>query len=427
MSTTNSSIIARRDVLKTVGLGIGLSAVGTTWMSRPVRAATGSVGEVLYLVDNPNPFGGSTSVLYSVELVNGSAPVANLTKLGELADTEFTYVSSHIACTPDGSTIYAVNEGQAFGPGIRLGAWDVDSGTFSDVGPISGVDGNARLTQAAISPDGKLYLIDVVNDKLYEIQDYASNPSASSGLDVTVPLEGGDIVFDNEGTLYCYSLAPNKLLVIDPATGEVTEQLGEGLQSFTGLAIRDAGEGLLVGSRNKSSSPNPNSVIELDPADGSVDTVYAMKLDGNDFAHTFGDMSVGPLAPVCVECTEDGLLAKYEYACVETDPETGECVAYDFVFEKGDDNLVSYAGSYEEMDGEAFEPESATFETEFCSVWQVVKAGQEFVVQELTADGGVVTATNGDSKYAISFVAFFCTEGAATHFAESFPSNGRGR
>jgi len=42
----------------------------------------------------------------------------------------------------------------------------------------------------------------------------------------------------------------------------------------------------------------------------------------------------------CVECTTDDLLAKYEFACVEEIE--GECVEYDFVFEKGDDGLVTY-------------------------------------------------------------------------------------
>lgn len=426
--TTNQSLdIARRDVLKTVGLGIGLGAVGTTWLSHPARAAAGGASEVLYLVDNSNPRGGSPSKLYSVALVDSPTPVAELTLLGQLTDAGagITYVSSHIACTPDGATIYAVNEGAAFGPGIRLGAWDVDSGTFSDIGPIAGVPSTARLTQAAISPAGKLYLIDVVNDVLYEILDYATTPTASPGLTVSVGLEGGDLVFDNTGTLYCYSLSPQKLLVIDPATGDVTAQIGSGLQSFTGLAIRDAGAGLLVGSRNKSSSPNPNSVIELDPSDGSVDTVYAMQLGGAPFAHTFGDMSVGPLAPDCLECTSEELLAKYEFGCVETAIVDDEeiCVASDFQLERGTEDRISYTAGSFAADGDG-EPITASFETDLC-LWAVVKSGQQFSVQELTPVDGTVTVENTD-PYAISFVAFFCTEAAATDFVAAFPSRGRG-
>jgi len=129
----------------------------------------------------------------------------------------------------------------------------------------------------------------------------------------------------------------------------------------------------------------------------------------------------------CLPCESNDLLAKYEFACVETDPETGDCLAYDFVVETGDDSLVSYEpGSFESKDGEAFEPVSATFDTEYCSLWAVVKAGRGLEIQELVAEGGEVTATYLD-PHAISFVAFYCNEGAAQAAADAFPSNGGGR
>jgi len=130
----------------------------------------------------------------------------------------------------------------------------------------------------------------------------------------------------------------------------------------------------------------------------------------------------------CVPCESDELLAKYEFACVERDPETGDCLAYDFVLEKGDDSLVSYEeGRFESKEGEAFEPISATFGTkyEYCTLYAVVKAGRGLDVQALDAEGGEVTATYID-PYAISFVEFYCTEEAAQAAADSFPSNGGG-
>jgi len=412
----------RRDILKSSAL-LGAAGVfgtsGSVLMSIPASAATAATTEeVLYLVDNSDPFGGAPSVLYSVDLVDGTDPVASLTSVGPLTDTteNITYVSSHIACTPDGSTVYAVNEGAAFGPGIRLGAWDVDSGTFSDIGPISGVDSTARLTQAAISPDGKLYLIDVVNDKLYEIQDYATNPSAAPALDVTgTDLQGGDLVFDYQGTLYSYSLSPEQLLVIDPTTGDITEKIGADLQSFTGLAIRDAGEGLLVGSRNKSSNPNPNSVIELDPADGSVQTVYAMKLDGSDFAHTFGDMSVGPLAPDCVPCDLEEPI-KYEYVFEEDgDDADSEPDVDGFIPEDAPDafGYSGYVTKMEDGEPELYEPMTVCFGNpgNYCldSLAITVKAGRDladFAVTE--SDDGFCVAVDG--KYAISYIEFACAD-----------------
>ena len=133
----------------------------------------------------------------------------------------------------------------------------------------------------------------------------------------------------------------------------------------------------------------------------------------------------------CVDCPTDAeLLAKYEFECVETEMVDDEevCVGYDFAFEKGDASLVSYdSGNYVSKDGDMDEPVSATFGTEYCTVWAVVKAGQDFEVQEIESEDDLVTVTNGDSKHAISFAAFFCTEEAAQAFAESFPSRGRGR
>jgi hypothetical protein len=108
-----------------------------------------------------------------------------------------------------------------------------------------------------------------------------------------------------------------------------------------------------------------------------------------------------------------GLLAKYEF-------EDG-----DFVLEEGDDSLVSYQ-SYESKDEEENEPVSATFSTDYCRVYGFVKSGQSLSVQELLADeNGLVTAVYSD-PYAISFVAFYCTEEAANAALEAFPSGGRG-
>lgn len=140
-----------------------------------------------------------------------------------------------------------------------------------------------------------------------------------------------------------------------------------------------------------------------------------------------GETLVGLLSqicePACEECDTDGRLAKYEFPCVERDGE-GDCVAYDFVLEAGDSSLVSFE-SFESKDGEMYEPISATFGTEYCTLYAVVKAGQEIEVQELTPEGGSATAEYV-APYAISFVEFYCTEEAANEAAEAFPSNGRG-
>jgi hypothetical protein len=129
----------------------------------------------------------------------------------------------------------------------------------------------------------------------------------------------------------------------------------------------------------------------------------------------------------CVECDTDAMLAKYEFDCVETADD--ECADYDFVLETGDGSLVGYApGSFTSKDGEMYEPMSATFATEYCTLHAVVKAGRDTTVQEVVAEDGVVTVTAPD-KFALSFVAFYCDENAAIAAAEAFPGGkgGRGR
>ena len=131
----------------------------------------------------------------------------------------------------------------------------------------------------------------------------------------------------------------------------------------------------------------------------------------------------------CVDCSVDGQLAKYEFACVETDPDTGECLAYDFVPEgDADDNVAYTPGSFESKEGEAFEPMTATFDTEYCDLYALVKSGRELDVQSIEGnDGSVTVETANGGKFAISFVAFYCTEDAAVEAMEAFPSRGAGR
>ncbi|GAB6862095.1 vWA domain-containing protein [Haloplanus litoreus] len=130
----------------------------------------------------------------------------------------------------------------------------------------------------------------------------------------------------------------------------------------------------------------------------------------------------------CTECPDDaGMLVKYEFDCVETDDD-GDCVRWDFVPEGDTDpNIVYTEGAYENADGETNEPTSVTFDTEYCDLYAFVKSGQELAVQSFTdVDGAVTVDTANDEKYAISFVAFYCTEAAAQAALDAFPSGGAG-
>ncbi|WP_276261374.1 vWA domain-containing protein [Haloglomus litoreum] len=126
--------------------------------------------------------------------------------------------------------------------------------------------------------------------------------------------------------------------------------------------------------------------------------------------------------PECEECELAGMV-KYEY---EVEYEDDEVVFDGFVLDGEYDGGITYV-SDEDKDGSMYDPMSATFNLgDLCSAWAVVKAGQEFAVVEVTADGNGDVTVDYIAPYAISFVAFFCTPEAAQAYAENFPSRGRG-
>lgn len=124
----------------------------------------------------------------------------------------------------------------------------------------------------------------------------------------------------------------------------------------------------------------------------------------------------------CDPCELDGMV-KYEY---EVEYEDDEVVFDGFVLDGEYDGGITYV-SDEDKDGSMYDPMSATFNLGgLCDVWAVVKAGQEFAVTQVAANNDGNVTVDYVAPYAISFVAFFCTQEAADEYAENFPSRGRG-
>jgi hypothetical protein len=404
----------RRNVLRTVGVMGAVGTFGLPAFSGSV-AASSHVTETIYLshsVDSEN-----VTKLFSVDL--DSTP-------GEAVLTEVTSVTGNfqnvdaIAATSDGETVMFVDRNTA-----HLGEYDVSGDSFTDRGAISGLPTLTVL--AAYGLDGNLYVASNNTNKLYTVDDSVSPPVANEiGTITGATVNGADIVVDSTGTMFLHTNNNDTLYTVDyqnPVNGNVAATVvgQDDGSSLTGLAVRAAGTGDLVGS-----SRTDDAIVVLDKSNGSRTATFDMTLNGNAYSYTNGDMATGTIIDeTCDECTSEDLLAKYEFACVEE--VDGECVDYDFVFEKGDDTLVTYEpGSFMSKDDEAFEPVSATFGTDYCTVYAVVKAGQELAVQELVADDGEVTAEYV-APYAISFVAFYCTEAAAQAAADAFPSKGKGK
>jgi predicted ribosomally synthesized peptide with SipW-like signal peptide len=253
------------------------------------------------------PFGSptdDTTTLYKVDIVGGNAELTEKIKLNDIfADDnngdgagDYNHVVS-IAASPDGQTIYLIDKFSK-----RLGAYDVSDDSFSDLGEISGAPDTSL--QAAVSPAGKLYFTVFDEDKLYVIDDPTSNTSVDNTIPLTdqdgnpIVVGGSDIAFLSNGTLFIFDGnvgdgTDDLYRLPDPPTGnaELVSELPSDV-SLPGLAVRTAGDGNLVGSDSEN-----NQLYELDPSDGTEVDTYPMKLDGDDFDHQFGDMTVGPLCP----------------------------------------------------------------------------------------------------------------------------------
>lgn len=233
------------------------------------------VEETLYLSDGGNE---GQKGLYSVELSADGSLVELLSSFDGVANFDFV---THIGASPDGETVYVVGEDSG-----HLGTYSVTDGSFTDLGAIDGYPGD--VTQVAVSPDGILYMVSKTTDGLYTVDIATLNATWIS--DINIDVQGADIAFGDDGTLYLYSAGNlENLYTVDIGTGTAT-LVGETGVKITGLAIRDGGAGDLVGSDAAN-----NEFIIIDKSDGSVVERILMKTESSDFVHTWGDMTVGEL------------------------------------------------------------------------------------------------------------------------------------
>ena len=106
-----------------------------------------------------------------------------------------------------------------------------------------------------------------------------------TGLGTGSPGVGGqDIAFAADGTLYLIdgkTTGDPVLYEVNSSTGDATEIARSSDLGLSGLAIRNAGTGNLLGSNG-----DGDELVEIDPDDGSVVERYGFLID-----HVFGDMA----------------------------------------------------------------------------------------------------------------------------------------
>jgi hypothetical protein len=242
--------------------------------------------EELYLADCGDPsIDQQGTELFRVELDDVNKE-ANLTSLVVMGAEYFDQVAA-LAATPDGAYLYAIDKASK-----HLGVYEVSSGDFSDLGEI--IDLVNGVVQAAFSPYGELVVSSDNTDKLYVVD--IDNLEVAETIELDgINMQGADIIFSADGTLYLYTnYGGGGLYKIDDLTAtQPITPLYLGTPAFeeyyTGLAIRGAGTGNLV------ASDNGEPIYTISPVDGSNIDSYTTKLGGLDYVVGYGDMTVGNL------------------------------------------------------------------------------------------------------------------------------------
>jgi len=336
-------------------------------LALPMAAVAGAQPvyiETLYL-SNTLGVSDGYSQLYEVVL-DDATPKADLTPLPDVGLGAGIIPLEHadaIACTPDGTKIYAIDDQNASTGPRAIGVYDLTASTWTTLGNITMAIGGANFRttdQAAFSSDGTLYVTRNEDDSLYTIGVDSSDTATylkatlvgiikNQATGATVDIGGADIVFDENDVVYLWtsrsrSNAPAGLYTFpEPtSTGDVNATfLGAGAQAFTGVAIRGGGAvaNPLLGSRT-----DTDAISLIDETNGTLGTQYPMYLGGSPYtSYIYGDMTVGELA---VEVGEPSITIDKE-TDFEGRATIGDTIEYTFeVYNDGDFDLMADGGDW---------------------------------------------------------------------------------
>lgn len=282
----------RRGLLQKTTALAGVGFAGVPALSAGETAT--SSGENVYLTET----GVGSTTLFTVELVDdsdGDPSRAELTPIWPNSGTDngnFNQTDA-IAGTPDGNQIILFDKESG-----HLGVYDVSEDTFSDKGEVSDrPTGEVLLT---VSPSGTLWMGSEETDRIYTVE--MGPPSVTDQGDAGIDLNGADMVFVRDGTLFVYANNSGLFRIPDPSvdtTAQQVESVGNTSLFLTGLAVRDAGVGPLIGSEKEG-----NDILIINRTTGEIERRYPMRTpDGDEgldrYNYRFGDMAVGK---ICTEC-----------------------------------------------------------------------------------------------------------------------------
>ncbi len=260
-----------------------------------LSASAFAVDEVIYFSDTLQVDDGK-SALYRVE-IDPISHQANLFPLptGTIpADgvVEFDHVDA-LAAESDGSILWLINSRGNIAS--QLIKYTVANALVENIGlihwPETGPLGD--IDQAAVSPDGTLYVTRKNVDYLYTVNTsdaIATRVGKVEGADTT----GGDIAFDQYGALYLLNqtgLYELTLPAVIPSP-VIAVNIGPSKSGYTGMAFRSGGFGNVLASNKETDTFDELSVIDA----AEVSNYPMMYPNGTLYDHSLGgDMTTGPL------------------------------------------------------------------------------------------------------------------------------------
>ena len=204
-----------------------------------------------------------------------------------------------LSSSNDGSELYLWDKDTE-----QLGTYDLVTETFDDGIDYSEteVGGVGGIVLGAVNPDdGLIYGASDDTDEIVTIdpKNVDSEVLGTVTIDGTsdiLDVQGADLIFDAYGNLILYTNADDAFYVInlDDMTATESTVPSPSPDYFTGIAIREAGTGDLVGSTNGFTSSGNIFVIDRDTGDAIQ---YEPYFGMTPYTVGYGDMAVGVICP----------------------------------------------------------------------------------------------------------------------------------
>lgn len=257
------------------------------------------VGEELWLMENFDNNGNDGSILYSIVIEGGESLLTEVLNLTPGVDpvNAARFDDAHIGADPDGETIWIVNRDYPW----DVATYDVVGATLNYLGTLTYAGAqNEMFPQVAVSPSGGLYIGNQITDELFLVDKGTLNVTNLGTIGTpAVDLQGADFAFRSDGELYIWTNVEGGVMyLVDLADLANATMLGGGNDWITGLALRDGGDGDLLGSDR-----DGDHIEQFDKTNGASIAEFPMKIEsvpgsGNwdtDYDHIYGDMTIGAI------------------------------------------------------------------------------------------------------------------------------------